>query len=118
MRARQQFGHAERLHDIVVGTELQEPDFFRFVGANRKHDQGHARPGPQALQHVGAVHIRQAEVEDHEIGRFERCRAQGLGAGLGLLHREAVQFEAGAQEAPDLDFVVDNKHARRNFIHQ
>jgi hypothetical protein len=41
-----------------------------------------------------------------------------LGAGFGLLYREAVEFEAGAQEAPDLDFVVDDKHARRNFIHQ
>ena len=58
------------------------------------------------------------KIEDHEIGWRQRRRAQRLGAGFGFLYGEAVELEAGAQEAPDLDLVVDDQHARRDFIHR
>ena len=118
MRARQQLGHAERLDHVIVGAEFEQPDFLGFAGAHREHDQRHARPGAQPLQHFGAVHVGQAEIENHQIGRLQRRRAQRFGAGLGLLHREAVEFEAGAQEAADLNFVVDDENGRRDFIHR
>ena len=49
---------------------------------------------------------------------LQRRRAQRLGAGLGLLHREAVELEAGAQEAPDLDLVVDDEDGGGRFTHR
>ena len=116
-RARQ-LRHAERLDDIIVGAELEKPHLLGFIGAHRKHDQRHRGPGPQPFEHVGAVHVGQAEIEDDEVGGLQRRRTQRLGAGLGLLDGKAVELEAGAQKPPDLHFVVDHKHAGRNLIHQ
>ena len=117
MRARQEFGHAERLDHVIVGAEFEQPHLFGLAAAHRQHDQRHARPGPQPFQHLGAVHVGQAEIEDDQVGRLQRRRAQRLGAGLGLLHLEAVELEAGAQEAPDLDLVVDDEDGGRYFTH-
>ena len=44
----------------------RRPD--RGVGPGREHDDGRVQPPPQPGQHVDAGHIRQAEVEDHDIG--------------------------------------------------
>ncbi len=70
-----------------------------------------------ALDHFGAIYIRQAEIDDRQIDRPQRRRADGLGAGGGLVHDKAVEFETGAQEAPDLYFVIDDEHDRRRFTH-
>ncbi len=47
------------------------------------------------------------------LGRLECRPAQGLGAGLRVLHGEAVELEAGAQEPPDLNLVVDHQNYGR-----
>ena len=51
-------------------------------------------------------------------GGFERRPAQRIGAGLGVLHGEAVELEAGAQEAADLDLVVDDEDDGSGFSHR
>ena len=56
-----------------------------------------ARPRAQPAD-LAAVAIGQAEIEDDEVGRLERRPAQRIGAGLGVLHGEAVELEAGAQK--------------------
>ena len=78
---------------------------------------GTRRPGADALDHLGAVHVGQAEIDDHQIDRPQRRRADRFGAGAGLVHDEAVEFETGAQEAADLNLVVDDEHDRGGLTH-
>ena len=73
---------------------------------------GTRRPGADALDHVGAVHVGQAEIDDDHVDRPQRRRADGFGAGAGFVHDEAVELEAGAQEPADLHLVIDDEHDR------
>ena len=84
-----QLRHAERLDHVVVGAAFQQAHLLGLVRAHRQHDQRDARPGAQPLEHVGAVHVGQAEIEDDEIRRRERHRPHGFRAGLRLLHRRS-----------------------------
>ena len=43
---------------------------------------------------------------------------QRVGAGLGVLHDEAVELQAGAQKAADLHFVVDDENNGSRFSHR
>ena len=53
-----------------------------------------------------------------EIGRLERHPVQRIGAGLGVLHDEAVELEPGAQKAADLHLVVDDENNGSGFSHR
>src|SRR6478735_4793897 len=57
---------------LTIGSPLEARTFLRLVRAHRKHDQRHARPGAQAFEQLAAVHVRQAEIEDDEIGLLQR----------------------------------------------
>src|SRR5712671_6524104 len=41
---RQQLGHAERLGDVVVGAELEQPHFLHLARLHRQDDDGNVRP--------------------------------------------------------------------------
>ena len=118
VRPRQQLRHAERLDHVVVGAALNQPHLFGLVRTHRQHDGRDGRPGPQALEHIAAVHVRQAEVEDDQVGLLQRYPFQGVGAGFGVLHDEAVEFQSGPQEAADLHLVVDDKDNGRWLTHR
>ena len=66
---RQQFGDAERLDDVVVGAGIERGDLLDLRLPHRKDQDRHARPFADAPDDLLAVEIRQAEVEDDEIGR-------------------------------------------------
>src|SRR5262245_17814397 len=76
--------------------------------AIRYHYSRHSRPGTQSLHHIAAFHVRQAYVKDDEVGLLQRHPFQRVGAGFGVLHHEAVEFQSGAQEAADLHLVIDD----------
>ena len=69
---RQKLADAERLVDVVVGAEVERGDLFRLAIARRQHDDRHVRPTPDLLDHLLAVHVRQAEIEHHGVGRVRR----------------------------------------------
>jgi hypothetical protein len=74
---RHQFLHAERLGHVVVGAGIERGDFLAFVGAHGQHDHRHLRPLAQARQHLMAVEVGQAEVEDHQVGAMRRHAPAG-----------------------------------------
>ena len=69
---RQQFADVERLVDVVVGAEIERLDLFGLALARRQHDDRHVGPFARAPDHVLAVAVRQAEIEQHDVGRFRR----------------------------------------------
>ncbi len=68
--AGQQFAHAERLGQVVVGAGVERGDLVFLLPASREHDHRRRQPFAQGSQHVQAVLVRQAQIEDDEIGRL------------------------------------------------
>jgi hypothetical protein len=63
-----------------------------------------------------AVHVREPEVEDDELGARRLGQHDRLGAGGGRDDLEALPFEVGADEIPDLPFVLDHEDRRRHGV--
>lgn len=59
----------EGLGDVVVGPGVEPHDRVDLVGAGREDEDGdRAALGPDAATHLEPVDLRQAEVEEHEVG--------------------------------------------------
>jgi hypothetical protein len=71
----QQLFHAERLGHVVIGTRVQGHDLVGAVGPPGQHDDRRLGPAAQPLDDLHAIQVRQAKVEDHQVGRV-------LGGGL------------------------------------
>ena len=107
----QQLVDPERLGDVVVGAEIEGCHLLGLGGAHRQHDDRQLRPFADPRDHLLAVEIRQAEVEDHEIGALGRGPGDGFLAARGLDHLVAVRAQADPQELADLGLVVDHQDA-------
>ena len=81
-----------------------------LVGMDGKDDNRNIGPGPNALKHLGAFEIRQVEIEDDQVDRTHGRGLEPGGGVLGLDHAKTVEFEAGAQKAPDLRLIVDDQY--------
>ena len=66
--ARQQLAGAERLGHVVVGAGVERGDLVALLAARRQHDDRHRAPLAQPPDDLQAVHVGQAEVEDHDVG--------------------------------------------------
>ena len=79
----QQLGAAERLGDVVVGTDLQPHDTVDLVALGRQddHRRGHALAAEDAedldAAHAREHHVEQDEVESLVPGGIERGFAVG-----------------------------------------
>jgi hypothetical protein len=58
---------AERLGDVVVGTQLQTQDTIELLAARRQHDDRRLRLLAQLAADVAAVHVGQAEIKQHQF---------------------------------------------------
>jgi hypothetical protein len=56
------------------------------------------------------VQVRQAEIEEDEVGPTERRDLQTFSGVLGLNHGETVYLKAGAQEMPDRWLIIDQEN--------
>ena len=63
-----ELARAERLGQVVVGTELEAEQLVELVVARREHDDRDRRVAAQLAGDVEAVEPGQAEVEHDEVG--------------------------------------------------
>ena len=56
------------LAEVVVGAGVERRDLVALLAARREHDDRHRGPLAQPPHHLEAVHVGQAEVEDHDVG--------------------------------------------------
>ena len=112
-----EFLHSERLGDVVVGAELQRLDDARLVGsAGKDDDRRLAAGGAPAAQEVVAGDVRQAEIEQDEVGVAGDGGFGGAAVGR-LDDLVALRAEAGAQQPADRRLVVDDEDADRGGAH-
>jgi hypothetical protein len=83
---REQLLHPERLGDVVVRPRVERLDLVGAVGSPGQHDDGRLGPAAQPLDHLDAVQVGQAEVEDHQVGRVPGGYLERLGPGGGHVH--------------------------------
>ena len=74
--ARDELAEAERLHDVVIGSELEEEHAVELVAARGEHDDRYVGAGAKLTAHVGAVDVGKPEVEQHEIDAGDRARGR------------------------------------------
>src|SRR3954468_6821970 len=101
----------ERLDEVVVGAGVEALDARLDGVARGEHEDRHVVGRAQAPRDLDAVDLREAEIEDHEVGM--------VGGGLverGLAvardpHVVAVQAQRALQDLGDLVVVLDDEHA-------
>ena len=71
----------------------------------------------QPLHHLDAVHVGQAQIQDHELGLAVRGCGQARLPGLGFVNLEPWAAEARAQKAADLRIVLDHDDDRSLGAH-
>ena len=109
--ARHQLADVERLVDVIVGAEIERLDLLGLALARRQHDDRQVGPFARAADHVLAVAVGQAEIEQHDIGRFGGDALDAFGDRAGARHLVVVGFERRLEKAQDRRLVVDHQHA-------
>src|SRR5207302_1139013 len=108
---------AEGLGDIVVRAGVERFDLRALLCARREDQDRHRRPGANAPDHLHAVDVGQAEVDDRQIGLVAAGVDGAARAGVGLDHAVAFGGERGAQEPADLRLVLDDEDLPSGFGH-
>ena len=108
-QAGQQLAHVERLGDVVVGSGVQRADLVLAVDAGREHQHRPGEPRAQAGEHLGAVQVGQAQVEDDDVGMRRGGLAQRGATVGGRDHLVAGRAEGDPQGAGQLRVVVDDQ---------
>ena len=74
-----------------------------------QHDHRHRVVGAHLSQHVEAAHLRQTEVEHDELGRVVGDLVERGRAVAGVVDREPLTFEGGADDVDEVEVVVDDE---------
>jgi hypothetical protein len=104
-----QLARAERLREVVVGTEFEAEQLVELVVARGQHDDRDGRVAAELAGDVEPVEPRQTEIEDDEIGPALADRRQRRGTVGRGEDRETRMLEVVAGEHGDLRFVVDDE---------
>src|SRR5262249_2249317 len=100
---------AERLHDIVVGAELEAGDPVDLVAAGGEDHDRDGRVAAKRPDDVEPVDLGQPEVEDDRIGAAGAGERETPGAIAGGQDAEPGVLEVVADEARDLRLVFDDE---------
>ena len=105
---RQLLGH-EGLGDVVVGAGLEPGHDVVGVVAGRDHDDGHRARAPQLPAALEAVHAREHEVDEHDVGGLLGEALEADLARSGLVDLVALVLEGEAHRGADALVVLDEE---------
>ena len=110
--AREQLLDRKRLSQVVIGAGIERSDLVRVLAARRDHDDRHARPRAHRLHHLDAVHIGQAQIEQHNARRLRRSGGDGGVGGLHSHMAQTVRLERGDDKVADGGIVLNDQDER------
>ena len=110
-QARQELAHVERLGHVVVGAGVQRAHLVVAVRAGGQHEHRAGEPRAQPGEHLRAVQVGQAEIEDDHVGVLGGGGAQRRPAVGGVDDVVAGGPQRDPERAGDLRVVVDDQHA-------
>ena len=105
----------ERLGHVVVGAELQPRYAVGFLAPCREHDDGDRRHGrivPHRLADEQAIHARQHQIQNHQIGRGLAKSGEHVRAGGDPLDAVARFLQIVGDERRDVGVVFDHQDVR------
>jgi hypothetical protein len=110
----QQLVHAERLGHVIVRARIQRGHLLALLAPRRQHDDRGGRPAAHAPDHVGAVHVRQAEVQDEHVRALAGHGGQPRGAVGGRADLVLARGQVDPQRVQDRRLVVDDQDLGRD----
>ena len=105
----QQLIGAEGLGQVVVGSQVQSGDLVLLVGPGGDHHHRQRGPAAKLAQNVQTVHIRQAQVQDHQVRTVRGDHGHGLGTVAGPHGLIAIGGENGGDEVGDALFILNDQ---------
>ena len=110
--AREQFGKVERLGHVVVGAEFQPIDDVVWLGPRGQHQDRREVPiAAQLLTHLEAIHLWQANVEDHQVEALGAHALEGLASVARDLDDMMLPLQVDTDAVGDGLFVFDDEDA-------
>ena len=115
--ARFELAQRERLHQVVVGAEIERAHALLEFFARRRDQYGH-RVGTcaQATQQFDAVHVGQTEIEHDEVVGVVAQGGIGLASAGETIDRVAGLGERRADRVGDRGVVLDDQDAHRRIL--
>ena len=108
--AREHFFEMERLGDIVVGASIEALHLVAPAVACGEHEHRHGAPGAApGFQHRDAVHLRQADIEDHGVVRLALAEIVPFLAVEGAVDHVAGFGERGRQLPIEIGIILDHE---------
>ncbi len=101
---------AERLAHVVVGPGIQQAYLLLFRISRRQHQYRVLMVLANGLQHLNAVSVRQAQIQDHQIGIEVAILRQPLVDADRLAHLMPLGDQADPQKTADGRLVVDDQY--------
>ena len=115
--ARKQFIHAERLGDIIVGAKIKRLHLAGLVAAaGQHHDRNAVVAAADHPQQIMALDIRQAKIENDQIGLLGQQFQRGLAVRC-IEDLIALRAEPHPQQLADRRLVIDDKNLERGGAH-
>ena len=108
---------ADLLEDVARGPGHDRGEQGLVIGVGREHDARRARqPGPDVPADLDTAAVREAHVEDGDVGLQGRDPAHRLRRRAGLPHHLQVigRLEQGAQSGADDLVVIEEEYADRH----
>ena len=105
---------AERLGDVVIGAGAQAAHLVRLLAVRGEHEHGNLAQLADPLKDGPPVHLREPDVQDHDVRALAVKRAQALPAVSRRRHREPVPAQRGAHAERDVRVVLDQQHPVRH----
>src|SRR6266545_3445270 len=106
-------GRRERLHDVIVGAELEPCDAIRLLATGGHKDDRDRRLLTNPPHDLEAVDLRQHHVDEREVDSAPAEQRERIGAVLRLSDGEALLAQVEAEQAPQRPLVLDDQHLGR-----
>ena len=107
---RKQLIRAERLGQVIVSSQIQSGNLILLMRTGGDYDHRHGRPAADLTQDVQTVHIRQAQIQNHQIGAVRGDHRHGLGTAAGPHGVIAVGCENGGDEVGNAFLVLNDQN--------
>ena len=117
LHAEQELAHAERLHDVVVGAELEADDAIDLLALRGEHDDlgvARRRVALQRLADLGARDVGQHEVEQDEVGPLLAREAEPFFALARDEDLVALLAEVVVEDLLDVGLILDDQDSRHD----
>ena len=113
--ARQHLFEMERLGDVVVGAGVEALHLVAPAVARGQHQHRHGAAGAApGFQHRDAVHLGQADVEDHRVIGLGLAEIMALLAVEGAVDHVARVGQRGGELAVEVGIVLDHEETQGN----